>query len=108
MFFANNAWPERVSPRPHRLEIRLGGTRGAVVDYYFLGTDSRTSGAAGRKMMHASKASASEERLEIARKLYRALVAQDPNRVIILCDSTGKVLARHDLRVEQSDPEVAS
>jgi hypothetical protein len=46
------------------------------------------------------------ERLEIARRLYQALVAQDPNRVIILC--TGKVLARHDLRHEQSDPEVAS
>ena len=48
------------------------------------------------------------ERLEIARRLYQALVAQDPNRVIILCTSTGKVLARHDLRHEQSDPEIAS
>jgi hypothetical protein len=48
------------------------------------------------------------ERLEIARRLYQALVAQDPNRVIVLCDSTGKVLARHDLRHEQSDPEIAS
>jgi hypothetical protein len=48
------------------------------------------------------------ERLEIARRLYQALVAQAPNRVIILCDSTGKVLARHDLRHEQSDPEIAS
>jgi hypothetical protein len=47
------------------------------------------------------------ERLEIARRLYQALVAQDPNRVIILCDSTGKVLARHD-RQERSDPEIAS
>jgi hypothetical protein len=48
------------------------------------------------------------EQLEIARRLYQALVAHDPNRVIILCTSTGKVLARHDLRHEQSDPEVAS
>ena len=48
------------------------------------------------------------ERLEIARRLYQALVAQDPNRVIILCTSAGKVLARHDLRHEQSDPEIAS
>ena len=44
--------------------------------------------------------------LEIARRLYQALVAQDPNRVIILCTSTGKVLARHDLRHEQSDPSL--
>jgi hypothetical protein len=48
------------------------------------------------------------QRLEIARRLYQALVAQDPDRVIILCDSTDKVLARHDLRPEQSDPEFAS
>jgi hypothetical protein len=48
------------------------------------------------------------ERLEIARRLYKALVAQDPNRVIILCTGTGEVLARHDLRHEQSDPEIAS
>ena len=54
-------------------------------------------------MMNASKASASAERLEIARRLYNALVAQDPNRVIILCDSNGRVGARHDLRLEQID-----
>jgi hypothetical protein len=47
------------------------------------------------------------ERLAIARKLYRALAAQDPNRLIILKDGTGKVAARHDLRHEQSDPEIA-
>ena len=54
-------------------------------------------------MMNASSASASAERLEIARRLYNALVAQDPNRVIILCDSNGRVVARHDLRLEQID-----
>ena len=43
------------------------------------------------------------KRLEIARKLYRALAAQDPGRVIILCDGSGKVLGRHDLGLEQSD-----
>jgi hypothetical protein len=53
-------------------------------------------------MMNASRASASAERLEIARRLYNALVAQDPNRVIILCDSNGRVVARHDLRPEQA------
>jgi hypothetical protein len=44
--------------------------------------------AAGRKMMNASKASASAGRLEIARRLYNALVAQDPNRVIICATAT--------------------
>jgi hypothetical protein len=47
------------------------------------------------------------ERLEIARRLYQALVAQDPNRVTILRDSSGRVVARHDLEREQSDPEIA-
>jgi hypothetical protein len=36
------------------------------------------------------------ERLEIAHGLYRALMAQDPNRAIILCDSNGRMVARHD------------
>jgi hypothetical protein len=44
-------------------------------------------------------------RLEIARGLYRALVAEDPDRVIILRDGGGRVVARHDLRPEQGDPE---
>jgi hypothetical protein len=53
-------------------------------------------------MMNASKASTSAERLEIARRLYNALVAQDPNRVINLCTSNGRVVARHDLQPEQA------
>ena len=54
-------------------------------------------------MMNASSASASAERLEIARRLYNALVAQDPDRVIILKDGGGRMVARHDLRLEQID-----
>jgi hypothetical protein len=46
------------------------------------------------------------ERLEIARKLYQALVAQDPGRVITLCDGGGEVVAQHDRRPDQSDPEI--
>jgi hypothetical protein len=38
------------------------------------------------------------ERLEIARKLYEALVALDRDRMITLCDGDGQVVARHDLR----------
>ena len=47
-------------------------------------------------------------RLEVARRLYQALAAQDPDRVITLCDGSGRVVARHDPRPEQSDPEIAS
>jgi hypothetical protein len=52
--------------------------------------------------------SVTERRLKIARRLYQALVAQDPDRVITLCDSSGRVVARHDPRPEQGDPEIAS
>jgi hypothetical protein len=36
-----------------------------------------------------------EERLDIAHRLYQALIAQDPNRAITLCDRDGRVLARY-------------
>ena len=41
------------------------------------------------------------ERLNIAHRLYQALIAQDPNRVITLCDGDGRVVARHYARPEQ-------
>jgi hypothetical protein len=44
------------------------------------------------------------ERLPIALRLFQALIAQDPDRVIILMDGGGRMVARHDLRLEQSDP----
>jgi hypothetical protein len=47
-------------------------------------------------------------RLELARRLYQALVTQDPDRVITLCDSGGRMVARHDPRPEEGDPEIAS
>jgi hypothetical protein len=59
----------------------------------------------------ADVASAEQERaeqLEVARRLYRALAAQDANRLIILSDAYGKVVARHDLQPEPSDPSLAS
>ena len=43
------------------------------------------------------------ERLEIARRVYRALVAQAPDRVITLCDGRRKVVARHDLQPERDN-----
>ena len=49
-----------------------------------------------------------ERRLAIARRLYSALVVQDPNRAITLCDAGGVVLARHDPSPGQDDPQIAS
>ena len=46
-------------------------------------------------------------RLEIARRLYEALLAQDPNRAITLCDGAGKVVTRHDPLPEHEAPEIA-
>ena len=36
------------------------------------------------------------ERLDIARRVYHALAAQDADRVITLCDGSGRMFARHD------------
>jgi hypothetical protein len=55
--------------------------------------------SAGRKRKPA-------ERLDIACRLYQALAAQDPDRVITLRDGSGRVVARHDPRPEpHSDRE---
>jgi hypothetical protein len=35
------------------------------------------------------------ERLDIAHRLYQALIAQNPNRAITLCDREGRAVARH-------------
>jgi hypothetical protein len=47
-------------------------------------------------------------RLEVARRLYQALVAQDPDRLIIFRDGAGRVMARHDPQPKRGDPEIAS
>jgi hypothetical protein len=52
--------------------------------------------------------SVSERRLAIARRLYEALVDQDPNRAITLCDGQGRVVTHHYPRTEESSPETAS
>jgi hypothetical protein len=51
--------------------------------------------------------SVSERRLAIARTLYQALVDQDPNRAITLCDEAGNVVARHD-PLPEHDAQIAS
>jgi hypothetical protein len=52
--------------------------------------------------------SVSERRLAIARRLYEALVDQDPDRAITLCDGKGRVVTHHYPRPEESSPETAS
>ena len=73
----------------------------------------RTSERRGRNMTASDTPnSAAEqkraERLDVARTVYHALAAQDADRVITLCDIRGRLIARHDLRPEQGDPEIAS
>jgi hypothetical protein len=48
--------------------------------------------------------SVAERRLAIALRLYEALITQDRNKAITLCDSSGGVVARHDPLSEQPDP----
>ena len=62
-------------------------------------TVSETSNAEERKRARLHK---------VARRLYEALVAQDPDRVIILRDDRGRVVARHDSRPEEDVPEIVS
>jgi hypothetical protein len=40
----------------------------------------------------------------MALRLYEALITQDRNKAITLCDSSGGVVARHDPLSEQPDP----
>ena len=48
------------------------------------------------------------ERLDIARTLYQALAAQDPDRLITLCDGSGRVLARSERRRDEDADEKVS
>jgi hypothetical protein len=51
--------------------------------------------------------SITERRLAIAHRLCEALVGQDPDRAITLCDSGGRVVTHHNPKLEQSSPETA-
>jgi hypothetical protein len=56
--------------------------------------------------MSTHTSDANDRRLKIARTVYDALVAQDPDRWITLRDGSGGVVAHHDPRPEQRDPEI--
>jgi hypothetical protein len=57
---------------------------------------------------HTSDNDADRKRLNIARTLYNALVAQNPDWLITLCDGSGRVLARSELRPKEDAAEKAS
>jgi hypothetical protein len=69
----------------------MAGTDDIIID---------SIGAARRQhACFSNTSSVAERRLEIARTLYQALVAQDPDRVIT---GGGGVVAQHDPPPEQS------
>jgi hypothetical protein len=59
-------------------------------------------GAVSRMSTHTSDAN--DRRLKIALTVYKALVAQNPDRQITLCDGSGRMLARSK---QPSDEDVA-
>ena len=91
----------------------MAGTTDIIISYHvgcFRLGDSEQWGA--RTFISQTPNSAAERkrvaRLEVARRLYQVLVAQDPDRLITLRDGSGRVVARHDPQPEQGDPEIAS
>jgi hypothetical protein len=42
-----------------------------------------------------------EVRLDIAHRLFQALIAQDPKRAIMLCDGGGRMVASHSPKPER-------
>jgi hypothetical protein len=69
---------------------------------------SKTPSSTATSDQHLSAAERKHRRHKVAHRLYEALVAQDPNRAITLCDEAGNVLARHDPLPEHDAPEIAS
>jgi hypothetical protein len=57
---------------------------------------------------HTFDIDADRKRLDIARRVYKALVAQDPDRLIVLCDANGRALARNEQRSNEDAVEKAS
>jgi len=64
---------------------------------------SRRFGATGGEHDYSAdtKLGRGATRLEVAHRLFLALMAQDPDRLITLRDGSGQVVARHDPRPEQ-------
>jgi hypothetical protein len=60
------------------------------------------------KMTSQTPSSVAERRLAIARRLYSALIAQNPDWKITLSDAGGRLIARHDPRSEESALEITT
>jgi hypothetical protein len=71
-------------------------------------TVPQTPSAVASSDQPLSAADRKRRRHKVARRLYEALVAQDSNRAITLCDEAGNVLARHDPLPEHDAPKIAS
>ena len=89
---------------------KVAGTGGIIIGYQSGASVSTNSeqGAARMNVLRTPSSARAErkrsDRLVIARRLYQALVAQDPDRLITLRDGGGRVVARHDpARPEQGD-----
>jgi hypothetical protein len=54
------------------------------------------------RRMSTHTSDANDRRLKIARTVYDALVAQDPDRQITLCDGSGRLLARNERRPNEA------
>jgi hypothetical protein len=65
-------------------------------------------GLSAEMSTHRSDIDADHKRLDIARRLYEALVAQYPDRLITLCDGGGRVLARSEPRRKEDAAERVS
>jgi hypothetical protein len=61
----------------------------------------------GSDTPHSAEARKRARRHRVARRLYEQLVLQNPNRLLILRDGAGKVVARHDPLPEHDAPEIA-
>jgi len=89
----------------------LAGTTDIIIGYQFATSVSKGGARGGANMIIPQTPNSAEKRkrvrFKVARRLYQALVAQDSNRLITLRDGDGRVVARHDPRPEQDDPEIA-
>jgi hypothetical protein len=92
----------------------MAGTTDIIISYHIGCFRLDDFAAVGRANMIISQTpNWAEERkrvarLKVARRLYQALVSQNPDQLITLRDGGGRVVARHDPRPEQGDSEIAS
>jgi hypothetical protein len=103
-----------VSHTPRIIELRAepAETTDIIIGYHFGSSVSKGGARGGANMIIPQTPNLAEKRkrvrFKVARRVYQALVAQDPDRLITLRDDDGRVVARHDPRPEEDDPEIAS